>query len=244
MRAAAGLQIVALISISRTRPVPIGGFTAMVFTRPGLASSSASVIQRLVTSASAAIIAAKPASILLLVEAGFRNIEVKAAFLLADRAAGDRIGQHGREQMQRGMHAHARVTRLPIDDRAHFVAAASGGRACGRNMRDLCLDCIGVDRRCRWRSSAPPAASALRDRPAVRRTWHRTPSGRARCRHCPSSRQSWPRILSDKRRRETDSRSPLRLRFVFTLLRRERRWPISFQATPAPEAFSSAGSPD
>ena len=30
----------------RTLPVPIGGFTAMVRTRPGLASSSASVIQR------------------------------------------------------------------------------------------------------------------------------------------------------------------------------------------------------
>ena len=33
----------------RTLPVPIGGFTAMVRTRPGLASSSASVIQRSVT---------------------------------------------------------------------------------------------------------------------------------------------------------------------------------------------------
>ena len=44
------------MSISRTRPVPIGGFTDMVLTRPGLASSSASLIQRLVTAASVAII--------------------------------------------------------------------------------------------------------------------------------------------------------------------------------------------
>src|SRR5262249_14593085 len=46
------------ISISRTRPLPMGGLTDMVLTRPGAASSSASVIQRERTSAPAAIIAA------------------------------------------------------------------------------------------------------------------------------------------------------------------------------------------
>ena len=51
------------ISISRTCPVPIGGFTDMVLTSVGLASSSASLIQRLVTLASAAIISASLAVI-------------------------------------------------------------------------------------------------------------------------------------------------------------------------------------
>src|SRR4029077_15565967 len=46
------------ISMRRTCQVPIGGFTDIVFTRPGLASSSASVIQRLVTRALLAIISA------------------------------------------------------------------------------------------------------------------------------------------------------------------------------------------
>src|SRR5215510_6489658 len=46
------------ISFSLTRPVPMGGLTDMVLTRPGAASSSASVIQRERTSAPAAIIAA------------------------------------------------------------------------------------------------------------------------------------------------------------------------------------------
>src|SRR5689334_8934670 len=36
------------ISIRRTRPVPIGGFTDMVLTRLGLAASSSSLIQRAV----------------------------------------------------------------------------------------------------------------------------------------------------------------------------------------------------
>ena len=50
-----------------------------------------------------------------LVEAGFRNVEVEPAFAVADRAAGDGIRQHGGQQMQRGVHAHAGVTLVPVD---------------------------------------------------------------------------------------------------------------------------------
>src|ERR1700704_1818342 len=46
------------IATRRTRPVPIGGLTDMVLTRDGLAASSSSLIQRVVTSASAAIMSA------------------------------------------------------------------------------------------------------------------------------------------------------------------------------------------
>ena len=49
-----GCRSMPSISTRRTRPEPRGGFTDMVFTRPGLASSSSSVIQRSVTAASRA----------------------------------------------------------------------------------------------------------------------------------------------------------------------------------------------
>ena len=57
-----------------------------------------------------------------LVEAGFGDVEVEPAFGLADRAAGDRIGQHGREQMQRGVHAHAGVADGPSRSRPCTVS--------------------------------------------------------------------------------------------------------------------------
>ena len=45
-------------------------------------------------------------------------------------AAGHRIGQHRREQMQRGVHAHAGIAKVPVDDRVHRLAdLEAAGRA-------------------------------------------------------------------------------------------------------------------
>ena len=81
-----------------------------------------------------------------LVEAGFRDVEIEPALALADRAAGHRIGQHRRQQMQRGVHAHAGVTLVPIDRRGHRVAGFEGRRARRRHMRDLGFGRVGIDR--------------------------------------------------------------------------------------------------
>ena len=75
----------------RTRPVPIGGLTDMVRTRPGLASSSASLIQRSLTGWSAAISALSSAVERVLVDGGgILDVEVEPPFVGADLAAGDR----------------------------------------------------------------------------------------------------------------------------------------------------------
>ncbi len=96
-------------------------------TRSGLASSSASVIQRLVTAASAAIISASFAVIASLSRPGLRDVEIEPAFGLADRAARDRIGQHRGEQMQRRVHAHPRMPDRPVDRGRDGVADRQDG---------------------------------------------------------------------------------------------------------------------
>ncbi len=77
---------------------------------------------------------------LVLVEAGFGNVEVEPSIHVADRAASHRIGQHRREQVQRGVHAHAGIAQVPVDDGVHRLADLEaeprGGR---RQMRDLGL---------------------------------------------------------------------------------------------------------
>src|SRR5262249_10871420 len=82
------------ISMSRTRPVPTGGLTDMVLTRPGWAASSASVIQRAHLGAAGAHLGELPGD-LVLVEAGFGNDEIEPPLVVADGAARYRIGEHG-----------------------------------------------------------------------------------------------------------------------------------------------------
>ena len=94
----------------------------MVLTRLGLASSSASVIQRDVTSAPAAIISASFPVISSLSRPASRNVEVEPAFGVADRAAGHRIGQDRRKKVQGSVHAHPGVAKVPVDDRVHRLA--------------------------------------------------------------------------------------------------------------------------
>ncbi len=84
----------------------------------------------------------------LLVEAGVGNIEIEPAIAVADRAAGHRVGQHGGQQMQRRVHAHAGVTLFPIDGRGDGVAGFErrGVGAFGRHVRDLAFGLVGIDR--------------------------------------------------------------------------------------------------
>ena len=68
---------------SLMRPVPAGGRTFFDFTRPGLAASSSSVIQRVKTGWSARDQFHQPRRHVLLGEAGFGNVEIDAAIVLA-----------------------------------------------------------------------------------------------------------------------------------------------------------------
>ena len=71
-------------------------------------------------------------------------VEVEPAFGVADRAAGDGVGQGDREEMQRGVRAHAPVAPVPVDpgdDRRRRARAAPrlrpgrAGWSCGRRRR-------------------------------------------------------------------------------------------------------------
>ena len=113
----------------RTRPVPIGGFTDMVRTRPGLASSSASVIQRSLTGWSAAISALRSAVSLSLSTAdGVLDVEVEPAVVGVDLAAGDGELHQRAEQMQAGVHAHEAVSACPSRARRARVWPGCGAR--------------------------------------------------------------------------------------------------------------------
>ena len=100
-----------------------------------------------------------------LVEAGVRNVEIEAAFAVTDRTTGDRIWQHGGEEMQCRVHAHAGVTPVPIDLGNDAVANFGHGTARGQHMRDLALGSVGVD--CRFHRNARAVCGC--ERPGVAR---------------------------------------------------------------------------
>ena len=64
-----------------------------------------------------------------------------------DRSARHWIRQHRREQMQRGVHAHARIAKVPVDRDMHGLPdfQIEARRNC-RRMRDLGLFAIDVGR--------------------------------------------------------------------------------------------------
>ena len=99
----------------------------MVLTRPGFASSSASVIQRVETPASVAISSLSRFSIVRLVERDVAGVEIEPTLAVADRAAGHGVGQHDRQEMQRGMGAHALEAQFPVEPRTDGVADEGRG---------------------------------------------------------------------------------------------------------------------
>ena len=81
------------------------------------------------------------------VENGLAGIEIEPAVAVADRTAGDGVGQHGGQQVQRAMGAHAPITQLPVEPR-HEARADRGQRGpLGGNVQDgAAVDVVdGVD---------------------------------------------------------------------------------------------------
>ncbi len=109
------------ISTRRIRPVPMGGFTDIVLTRPGLARSSSSVIQRVPTAASRSI-KARSWSWICSRAMLVGQVEIETAVTLADGAARHRIRQDDGEEMQRRVDPHSRVARRPMEPRRHGLA--------------------------------------------------------------------------------------------------------------------------
>src|SRR5260370_40172708 len=116
------------ISMSLTRPVPIGGLTDMVFTKLGAASSSASVIQRERTSAPAAIISASFLVISSLSSPVFGNPLFAITMIRHDLTAGA-----GRPFTARALPV-ARSLHARPHGRPQVVREA--GRPCGRACKD------------------------------------------------------------------------------------------------------------
>ena len=63
-------------------------------------------------------------------------VEVEPALALADRAAGDGIGQHDREEVQRRVRAHAPVAPAPVDPRDDPRARRRERGPFGRHVQD------------------------------------------------------------------------------------------------------------
>ena len=166
------------MAISRTRPVPVGGLTDIVLTSAGLAASSSSVIQRWLTGASSAMSALSSRSTSALSSARLARVEIEPALGVADRAAGDGVGEHDRKQVQRGMGAHALVAPVPVDPGDDAPRPAREGRAFRRHVQDRLA--VGVvdrvddrDRRAVVEDEDSliarlPAALRIEDRPVER----------------------------------------------------------------------------
>ena len=81
----------------------------------GVASSSASSIQRYAHGMVALDQPVQRRRQLVLVQAGRRHVEVQPAPVRPDLAAGDGAGHHGAQQMKAGMHPHMGKPALPVD---------------------------------------------------------------------------------------------------------------------------------
>jgi hypothetical protein len=73
----------------------------------------------------------------LLVRGAPRHVEIEARRIAANRSPCHRIGQHRREKVTGRVHAHVRVTALPVERKAHRLAGGRGCRACRQHMHDL-----------------------------------------------------------------------------------------------------------
>ena len=119
----------------RTRPAPVGGLTDIVFTSPGLAASSSSVIQLERHRGVERDQFVQPALDFRLVE-GRLAVEVEPPLAIADRAAGDGVGEHDREEVQRRVGAHPLITPDPVDPGDHACARSRQRRSFGRHVED------------------------------------------------------------------------------------------------------------
>ena len=72
-----------------------------------------------------------------LVEAGIGNVEIEAAFAIADGAACHGVGQNGGEEMQGCVNAHARIADGPIKPECDIFARLGQGRTFCGDMDDL-----------------------------------------------------------------------------------------------------------
>ena len=116
------------MAIRRTRPAPIGGLTDMVLVRLGLASSSASAIQRWLTAASRAISALSRSSMSALSSEVSPEIN-RAARRRRPPTLPSPHRAHDREQMKGSVSAHALVAQIPVDPGDHACARAGQGGA-------------------------------------------------------------------------------------------------------------------
>ena len=120
------------IDTRRTRPVPVGGMTDMVRTRPGLAASSASLIHCSETGWSSAISRLISLSILSRDTAEGSAISKSSRPPSArDLAAGHREADEGAQQMQCGMDPHMPVAPLPVERGAGGGAGFRQGGGAG-----------------------------------------------------------------------------------------------------------------
>ena len=78
----------------------------------------------------------EPALDLGLVDHGLARIEIEPPLGVADRSSGHRIGQDDREQMERGMGAHALEAQVPVDAGDHPRARRGQGGPVRRHMQN------------------------------------------------------------------------------------------------------------
>ena len=72
------------------------------------------------------------------------DVEVEAAFVGADRAAGDREGKDDGEEVQAGVDAHVAVAALPVERRLQPLAGLGEGLGLAGDVDDLAL-VVAVD---------------------------------------------------------------------------------------------------
>ena len=74
-----------------------------------------------------------------------RHVEVETALVLADRPAGDAVGQHDRQEVQRAVHPHQPVAALPVEPQRHRLAGAGQRRPRRRQVQHPRAVAVGMD---------------------------------------------------------------------------------------------------
>lgn len=75
----------------------------------------------------------------------FGQVEIHPALVLAHRRPGDRVGQHHRHEMQRGVHPHQLQSPRPVEFQGDRLADPQWRRIRRQLMQDRGLVAIGVD---------------------------------------------------------------------------------------------------